>query len=193
MAATGQAVGTAAALAIRHHTTPRAIYRQHIAELQQALLKDGCYIPGVRNQDLQDHALMAMTTSYAIIDGWNQVVKGRNQAVPWTEEPIELELQSPQNVACIHLSLTDRNHRVSFALEALAAGQWQELVQSPGTSPQRRYVYNVKPIKTKKLRFRLIDASGPVAVTEVRVYSEPGRETTLPLPEPVGFPPLLTD
>lgn len=192
MVATGQAVGTAAALATQHRTIPRGIYKKHIRQLQQALLKDGCYIPGVRNQDLKDHALMAKTESYALIDGRNQVVKGLNQAVSWTEEPIELELLSLQPVACIHLSLSDRNHKVSFAVEAWVAGQWQELVRSPGTSPQRRYVYNVKPAKTNKLRFRLINSSGPVAITEIRVYSEPGRETRLALPEPIGFPPVLT-
>jgi hypothetical protein len=193
MAATGQAIGTAAALATRCDLTARGIYKQHITELQQTLLKDGCYIPGVRNHDLQDHALMAKTRSYAVIDGWNQAVKTVNEVVPWGEEPIELELQAPTTVACIHLSLEDRNNTVTFVVEALINGLWQGLVRSPGTSPQRRYVYNVRPVKTSRVRFRLIDSSGPVALAEVRIYSGPGRETTLPLPEPVGFPPIFSD
>lgn len=41
----GQAVGTAAALAVRHGCLPRGVYEQHIAELQQALLDDDCYLP----------------------------------------------------------------------------------------------------------------------------------------------------
>jgi hypothetical protein len=42
----GQAVGTAAALAVRHTCAPRDIYREdHLAELQQALMDDDCYLP----------------------------------------------------------------------------------------------------------------------------------------------------
>ena len=40
----GQAAGTAASLCKFHHTTPRGIYESYIDELQQQLLKDGCYL-----------------------------------------------------------------------------------------------------------------------------------------------------
>ncbi len=42
----GQAAGTAAAIAVRHGTTPRGVYESHLCELQQALMDDDCYIPG---------------------------------------------------------------------------------------------------------------------------------------------------
>jgi hypothetical protein len=41
----GQAVGTAAALAVRHGTSPRGISEAHMAELQQNLMDDDCYLP----------------------------------------------------------------------------------------------------------------------------------------------------
>jgi hypothetical protein len=41
----GQAVGTAAALAIRHRCAPRAMGKTHIRELQEALLDDDAYLP----------------------------------------------------------------------------------------------------------------------------------------------------
>jgi len=41
----GQAMGTAAAIAIAHGTSPRGVYENHIAELKQALMEDDCYIP----------------------------------------------------------------------------------------------------------------------------------------------------
>ncbi|MCL1909694.1 MAG: FAD-dependent oxidoreductase [Kiritimatiellaeota bacterium] len=41
----GQAVGTAAAIAIRDALTPRGVYEQRIRELQQTLLDDDAYIP----------------------------------------------------------------------------------------------------------------------------------------------------
>jgi len=50
----GQAVGTAAALCAEHECLPRDIVAQHMTELQQALVKDGCHIPGVRNRDGDD-------------------------------------------------------------------------------------------------------------------------------------------
>ena len=52
----GQAVGTAAALAVKHGCTPRELGQNHITELQQALLKEDCYIPGIVNVDDNDIA-----------------------------------------------------------------------------------------------------------------------------------------
>ncbi len=42
MCATGQAVGTAAAIATRYNTTPRGVYESHIPQLQETLILDGC-------------------------------------------------------------------------------------------------------------------------------------------------------
>ncbi len=41
----GQAVGTAAALAVRDGLSPRGVYERRIGELQQALMEDDCYLP----------------------------------------------------------------------------------------------------------------------------------------------------
>jgi hypothetical protein len=41
----GQAVGTAAALAVEANLTPRGVYESRIRELQQALMEDDCYLP----------------------------------------------------------------------------------------------------------------------------------------------------
>ena len=42
MCATGQAAGTAAAIATKHKTSPRGVYEKHIRELQDTLVGDGC-------------------------------------------------------------------------------------------------------------------------------------------------------
>ncbi len=52
----GQAVGTAAYLCKKHGSTPRLLGQTKIRELQQLLLKNDCYIPGVRNEDPDDLA-----------------------------------------------------------------------------------------------------------------------------------------
>ncbi len=41
----GQAVGTAAAIAIRDHFTPRGVYRKRVHELKQNLMEDDSYLP----------------------------------------------------------------------------------------------------------------------------------------------------
>jgi hypothetical protein len=58
----GQAVGTAAWLCVQHECLPRDVATAHIEELQQTLLRDDCYIPGVRNRDKGDLLLGATVT-----------------------------------------------------------------------------------------------------------------------------------
>lgn len=41
----GQAVGTAAAIAVRENTTPRGVYERHLHELKQTLMEDDSYLP----------------------------------------------------------------------------------------------------------------------------------------------------
>jgi hypothetical protein len=41
----GQAVGTAAAIAVRDNLMPRGIYKERISELKQTLMEDDCYLP----------------------------------------------------------------------------------------------------------------------------------------------------
>ncbi|MBQ5590794.1 MAG: FAD-dependent oxidoreductase, partial [Clostridia bacterium] len=54
----GQAVGTAAAIAIKKKIMPRDV-NDCISEVQQQLLKDDCYIPNIKNEDKEDCCLNA--------------------------------------------------------------------------------------------------------------------------------------
>ena len=49
--------GTAAALALHRKTTPRGVYKAHLNELHQLLLKHDQFVPGVINRDPADLAL----------------------------------------------------------------------------------------------------------------------------------------
>jgi hypothetical protein len=40
----GQAVGTAAAIATKNKETPRGVYKNHIKQLQDTLVKGGCHL-----------------------------------------------------------------------------------------------------------------------------------------------------
>jgi hypothetical protein len=44
----GQAAGTVAACAAAHGITPRQAVAEHIADIQQTLLDDDCFLPGVK-------------------------------------------------------------------------------------------------------------------------------------------------
>ena len=59
----GQAVGTAAGFCKMHGTTPRGVYERYITDLQQQLLKDGCYIIDLPNQDPRDLARSAKVSA----------------------------------------------------------------------------------------------------------------------------------
>lgn len=66
----GQAVGVAAAIAVREGLTPREVGKSHIREIQQTLLNDDCYIPGIKNEDEQDLARCAKVTASAFEPGY---------------------------------------------------------------------------------------------------------------------------
>lgn len=66
IATMGQAVGTAAALCLKYGETPRGIYERHIRELQQTLIRDDQYIPGVKNVDERDPCLSAKATASSV-------------------------------------------------------------------------------------------------------------------------------
>ncbi|EWH09231.1 fumarate reductase/succinate dehydrogenase flavoprotein domain-containing protein [Catenovulum agarivorans DS-2] len=55
----GQAVGTAAALCIKHQVLPRAITQDYMLELQEQLLRDDAYIPQRYAQDSANFAATA--------------------------------------------------------------------------------------------------------------------------------------
>jgi hypothetical protein len=63
LATLGQAAGTAAAMCVERVTTPRGIYRDHIHDLQQTLLKHDQYIPEIKNEDPRDLARSARVTA----------------------------------------------------------------------------------------------------------------------------------
>ena len=59
----GQAVGTASHLCSKYKSFPKSIYKNYISELQQLLLKQDCYIPKLKNQDVHDKARNATVTA----------------------------------------------------------------------------------------------------------------------------------
>lgn len=59
----GQAVGTASYLCKKYGILPRDVYNSHIKELQQLLLREDCYIIGIKNEDESDIARNSKVTA----------------------------------------------------------------------------------------------------------------------------------
>ena len=64
----GEAVGTAAALCAQKGCTPRELL-PHVKELQQTLLKNGFFIPNLKNEDEDDLARKATFTASSTVSG----------------------------------------------------------------------------------------------------------------------------
>jgi hypothetical protein len=183
MCATGQATGTAAAIAHEYSTTPRGVYREHIAQLQQMLLKDGCYLMGVGNADFDDLALDATatasseaagTTAAKVHNGWNRVLGTDRNA--WAPDPnvpgeqwIQLQLPKTSRVNTVHI--TFERQCAPCQLQVPAGDTWQT-VENIENDTVRRIVCQFSPVVTDKLRLLFDKPSPNVAVCELRVYCE---------------------
>lgn len=186
----GQAVGTAAALAKRYQTTPRGIYEKHIAELQQLLLKDGCYLIGVPNRDPRDLALAAKATASDaknasdingprnVNNGFNRAVSGvRNAWVPDLKanklpQWVQLELDKPAPVAECHISFQTRLSRgVDFNVEAMVGGEWKKVAEIRDNLDRRR-VIRFPAVTAQKVRIVFEKTGGNFGVCEIRLYGD---------------------
>lgn len=164
----GQAVGTAAAMAVRDGCDPRDVGRQSIHALQQALLKDDCYIPGFRNEDPLDLARSASVTASSWQEGGEpeKVVNGVSRSVNgdtncWISgelagEEAALLLSLPEPALLREIRLTfdpnlSREMMPSMVKSILAR-------QHPGVSPELVRDYDVE----------LLLAGRTVEVREVR-------------------------
>lgn len=119
----GQAVGTAAALCIKYDCDSRGV-QEHMRELQQMLLKDDAYIPGIWNEDPKDLARRAKVTATSAREGCppENVINGisrdedghRNLWISGkgrTEgEMLTLHLADRQPVSEVHLTFDSNFH-----------------------------------------------------------------------------------
>ena len=78
----GQAVGTAAALAVQKGLTPREYGKAHIRELQAALMEDDCFLPGFRREPSELTKRATLTADYGdasdLISGVDRKIWGKD-------------------------------------------------------------------------------------------------------------------
>lgn len=145
----GQAVGTAAAMAVKYQCDPREIGEKCIKELQQELLKDDCYIPGFRNEDPLDLARTAKISASSWTDGNEpeNIINGISRRVgsksnQWCSrgmssqgEWIELDLGKARKISQIRLTFDpnlSQEHCISLSkafIDKIPVGVPAELVK----------------------------------------------------------------
>lgn len=79
----GQAIGTAVSIAVEKNISPREVGKNYINRLQQTLIKDDCYIPGIKTNDPLDLATdCEITASSYIPDGEpSKIVNGNARVI----------------------------------------------------------------------------------------------------------------
>ena len=112
----GQAVGTAAAIAIREHTDPRGVHTRHLRALQNTLMDDDQWLPNRRR------AMPALTTSAkltathgepaALSDGFDRRCRGDDHA--WSAPAgasVTYHFAGPQKVGRVRIVGDSQLHR----------------------------------------------------------------------------------
>ncbi len=188
-AVVGQAVGTAGAMAVEMGIMPPEI-SMCVKKLQQRLLKDDCYIPGIINEDESDVAkTAAISCSSAmqgsscenVINGISRRVKEQNNC--WISEEmstngewLSLEFRSVVRVKEVHLkfdSNLSREIMISLSHRVLSK-------QVPGVPPELVRDYEMdfylkgkqvyaERVTGNHLRFRLHRLEKPVVCDKITV------------------------
>ena len=138
---TGHAVGVAAAWAKQARMTTRETARQCIRSIQQDLLKDGSFLPGIRNEDPADCARRAtVTTSSAKVltfepsDDYDAIGRGKAVSFPLPGgrlDRLSIPLRNNGNEpACVRLQLAPSAHPNDFDPTACVATK--EFLVPPG-------------------------------------------------------------
>lgn len=128
----GQAIGTAAAMCIQRGCDIRGLVGC-IGELQQALLRDDCYLPNISNEDKRDLARCARISASSAQAGCEaeKVINGVSRAIgedsnAWRSdglsaegEWIRLDLQAPAGVHQVQLTFdSDFSHEKKITLSS---------------------------------------------------------------------------
>lgn len=150
----GQALGTAAAMAVQKGVSPWAV-SEYMDELQQTLIQDDCYLPWVQ-EALPDLTMKAKLTASIddpepVRDGWNRTIDDDDHAwIGTADEWIAYEFDQPTMVHEVRLALDsalDMEAQMSyhqnnkqmtsppptlpkeFILQGLVDGNWVDLVE----------------------------------------------------------------
>ena len=156
----GQVVGTAAALCKKYNCSPRGL-SSHIPTLQQQLLKDDLFIPGIVNQD--EHDLAKYATVYAssfmaehppekVTDGLSRNYDKKihswcSSGISSNGESLTLKWDKPQKLSQLRLTF---NSNFNYAIRITMAPK-RQAQQRIGVPPELVKNYTVQLYKNKSL------------------------------------------
>lgn len=106
----GQAVGTAAAIAIKYGLLPRAAAQTKIDEIQAVLLEDDCFLPGLRRKSSALAQAASLTCDYGdcsnLLNGLDRRIWGNdNGYFGKTNKAITYTFEKPELVSGVRLVL----------------------------------------------------------------------------------------
>ena len=173
----GQAVGTAAALAVAHACSPREVGSRHLFELQQTLLKDNCYLPGVKMVMPELTVCGTLSASKGdpepLRNGWDRPVgdeenawRGRTGSYVTYEWPQAVHIDHLRVVCDSDLNANIRINVWEPPIKGLPPSMVRDLtfeIRQSGTwhavgsvrDNQRRLIYNPLNVETDGLRVRI--------------------------------------
>lgn len=104
----GQAAGTGAAIAVRHDLTPRQACQQYITEIQDTLMEDDCFLPGLRRKIAPLSKEATLTCDYGdcsdLINGLDRRIWGKdNGYFGKTNKAVTYTFSEPKHVAGFRL------------------------------------------------------------------------------------------
>ena len=156
----GQAIGTAAAIAVQDGVSIRDV---NIHKVQQQLLEDDCYIPGVRNEEVNDLARKASVTASSakkdfapesVISGISRAIDGENNE--WRSEPLmpdgtgawlQLALAAPARVSRVQVTF-DSNFYIEKKITLSSRRQHQQKIGIPAELVKN---YDVELLKGREV------------------------------------------
>jgi len=138
----GQAVGTAAAITVKHSLTPRGVYNEKISELQTQLMDDDCYIPWHKREISLLARNATLTTSGAsesqvaqlenLRNGLDRPIGGEsNSCVVELGEKISFEFEKPEFVSEARIVFDSNLNRKIHNLNCIYRLEENEFVVQP--------------------------------------------------------------
>ncbi|MBQ2325670.1 MAG: FAD-dependent oxidoreductase, partial [Clostridia bacterium] len=103
----GQAVGTAAAVAAKHGTTPHGVYKNHLSELQERLMNADCFLPHFKRRISELCRNTAVTGGDCLKNGEdrpNRIYGTSEKGIDVKNgEAIEYSFDKPERINSVHI------------------------------------------------------------------------------------------
>jgi hypothetical protein len=191
----GEVAGVASYLCKKYDSNPRDICKSHLLELQQILLKNGCYIPDLPNQDKEDLAREARIKASSRVLSAKNIINGiahRGEKNEWISSKrvpqwIELSFKEPIEFNSVRIifdtHLDGPNPPSPRAKECVRdyellywnGSAWVKILEVKDNY-QRLRTHYFDPINAQKLRLKInamnLYESGRARVYEIRIYNE---------------------